>query len=144
MAFTIPRFHHYMELYKIFIRILKDLNCYQEYKGNFTILPRYNFANKFYCNCNSFKEFVIALIDYRKSYENQFRYFINDSFDWNQTSQGFDYWLDINRKFIDIFELSVYGQRTTTYLDPYKNPYKNEIPNVDEGVIDMVKKYINR
>ena len=124
-----------MELYKIFIRILKDLNCYQEYKKNFIRLRRYGIAYNNYYKCKTFKEFVDVLAKNRISDEIIFEYFINDSFDWGQTTQGFDYWCDINKKFKTIFRLSSNDQFISCY-EPH-----NSI-NVDDGVIGLVKGYL--
>lgn len=133
MVFIIPRFQHYMELYKIFIRILKDLNCYQEYKENFRILPRYAICYTNYLECNSFNEYIQALIVNHKTDKKAFDYFINDSFDWHQTSQGFDYWSKINRQFRFIFEKSS-GENF--------NSLEDHTVNVDDGVISLVKGYL--
>jgi hypothetical protein len=88
-----------MELYQIFIRILKNLGCYVEYVNNFKKLPRYT-SN--YAKGISFKDFIIKLQKVRLFNYEIFSGFINDSFDWYKTPQGFDYWSNVYREFTNL------------------------------------------
>ena len=82
------------------LRMLKDYGAYQAYIENFRLLDRY--GNR-YKNDSTFNEFLEELLDirggaYRHNIKDIFYYFINDSFTWDKTREGENYWSDILSK----------------------------------------------
>ena len=113
-----------MELYNVFIRILKSLNCYSEYKNNFKALPR--FLDR-YNQKASFKYFVSELLVRRCTLQDAFWYFINDSFSWERTPQGHNFWSKMNSEFRNIANNSMF----------FKSSLNKE-------TYDMASKYIEK
>ena len=79
--------HYHRVLFK---RILKELGCYNRYKENFNKLERY--IKDFNVEDKSFNTFISLLAGRHHDIPSTFSYFINDSFDWNRTNEGFEYW----------------------------------------------------
>lgn len=70
---------------KIFLLWLKEHDCYGQYKENFI---------SYHLHC-SFSTFISEYIPYS---------YLSSAFFWADTSQGWDYWQELNWKWVDFLE----------------------------------------
>jgi hypothetical protein len=70
---------------KIFLLWLKEHDCYGQYKENFI-------SYRLHC---SFSTFISEYIPYS---------YLSSAFFWADTSQGWDYWQELNWKWVDFLE----------------------------------------
>ena len=81
--------------------MLKDFGCYHSFLENFKKHRRYvdefnRVADK---SIDNFIKLSMKRTETRyDTTTTEFYYFINDSFDWGKTKEGFDFWSDIARK----------------------------------------------
>ena len=83
--------------YKVFLNFLKENNCLDKFKNNCYKLYRYVYRGyeKEYYNLKNYL-FPSSLMNRGVFY----RFVINDSFRWDKTLEGNDFWREIDDKWI--------------------------------------------
>lgn len=85
--------------YYDFLKFLKKNDCFDKFKNNWYSLKRRSHRGFEKDNCYNFKLYFNPTIVWQDAFAPWYYYcrsVIYDSFNWNKTSEGFDYWYNID------------------------------------------------
>lgn len=90
---------------QLFIRFLKEEDIIEVFKKNYLMYLKHNNKQRYVKYNSSYNSYLldIAHRNYHLEEECIYHYFLDNAMEWRKTEKGFEFWQNVNRKWMTYF-----------------------------------------